>query len=956
MPSDQLVVRGAREHNLKNISVSIPRDRLVVVTGLSGSGKSSLAFDTIYAEGQRRYVESLSAYARQFLGQMEKPDVDQIDGLSPAISIDQKGASRNPRSTVGTLTEIYDHLRLLFARIGHPHCPVCGREIERQTVQQMVDQVYALPEGSRLLVLGPLVKDRKTEGDRVFEAARKQGFVRVRVDGEQMDLAEVQSLDKYKRHTIEVVVDRFVVRRAETAGEPPPDAARLADSIETALRLGEGVVVIAPASRDGEGSAFEEHRYSERYSCPYDGTTIDELEPRSFSFNSPHGACPTCTGIGTQLEIDADLVIPDRDRSVADGALVPWSMMPTDASWRMKILEAIFAAHGWDIRLPVRDLPPEAVDHILHSAKEEKVVIAYRHERGENTYAATFEGLITNLERRFRETDSEYIKTELGRYMVARPCPTCGGKRLRPEALGVTVEGRSIWDISTLTVTDALGWVAALPDRITDRERAIARMVLKEIAARLGFLADVGLNYLTIDRTSSTLSGGEAQRIRLATQIGSSLVGVLYILDEPSIGLHQRDNAKLIATLTRLRDLGNTVLVVEHDEETIRTADWVLDIGPGAGEHGGEVIANGPLDVLLAAPRSIPGAFLRGERSVPIPATRRPGNGKQLLIRGARAHNLKNVDVAFPLGPFITVCGVSGSGKSTLVSEILYREIARRLNGARDEPGPHDEVTGVDEIDKIIEIDQSPIGRTPRSNPATYVGLFGPIRELFAGVPEARVRGYKPGRFSFNVKGGRCENCKGDGILKIEMQFLPDVYVQCEVCHGKRYNREALEILYKGRSIADVLEMTIEEALEFFSPVPTVRTKLQTLFDVGLGYVHLGQPATTLSGGEAQRVKLATELSRRATGRTLYLLDEPTTGLHFADVEKLLQVLHRLVDQGNTVLVIEHNLDVIKTADWIVDLGPAGGFRGGRIVAQGTPEDVAATPGSATGEYLGRVP
>jgi excinuclease ABC subunit A len=955
MPSDHLVVRGAREHNLKNITVSIPRDRLVVITGLSGSGKSSLAFDTIYAEGQRRYVESLSAYARQFLGQMEKPDVDQIDGLSPAISIDQKGASRNPRSTVGTVTEIYDHMRLLFARIGHPHCPVCGREIERQTVQQMVDQVYALPEGSRLLVLGPLVKDRKTEGDRVFEAARKQGFVRARVDGEQMDLAEVQSLDKYKRHTIEVVVDRFIVRRAETAGEPPPDAARLADSIETALRLGEGVVVIAPASRDGEGSAFEEHRYSERYSCPYDGTTIDELEPRSFSFNSPHGACPTCTGIGTQLEIDADLVIPDRDRSVADGALVPWSRMPTDASWRMKILEAIFAAHGWDIRLPVRDLPPEAVDHILHSAKEEKVVIAYRHERGENTYAATFEGLITNLERRFRETDSEYIKTELQKYMVARPCPTCGGKRLRPEALGVTIEGRNIWDISVLTVTEALAWVAALPERITDRERAIARMVLKEIGARLGFLADVGLDYLTIDRTSSTLSGGEAQRIRLATQIGSSLVGVLYILDEPSIGLHQRDNAKLIATLTRLRDLGNTVLVVEHDEETIRTADWVVDIGPGAGEHGGEVIASGPLETLLREPRSITGAFLRGERSVPIPAVRRPGSGSSIVVTGAREHNLRGIDVSFPLGRFVAVTGVSGSGKSTLVTEILYRALARELNGSREVPGAHDRLEGAHLVDKIIEIDQSPIGRTPRSNPATYTGLFTPIRELFAGVPESRVRGYGPGRFSFNVKGGRCENCKGDGILKIEMQFLPDVYVPCEVCKGKRYNREALEIHYKGHSIADVLEMTIGEGLELFSAVPKIAAKLRTLVEVGLGYVHLGQPATTLSGGEAQRVKLASELSRRATGRTLYVLDEPTTGLHFADVEKLLQVLHRLVDTGNTVLVIEHNLDVIKTADWVIDLGPEGGIRGGLVIGEGTPEAIARIPGSATGEYLARV-
>ena len=973
MPQEQLVVRGAREHNLKNVTVAFPRDRLVVITGLSGSGKSSLAFDTIYAEGQRRYVESLSAYARQFLGQMEKPDVDQIDGLSPAISIDQKGSSRNPRSTVGTVTEIYDHLRLLFARIGVPHCPN-GHRIERQTVQQIVDQVLALPEGTRLLVLGPLIKDRKTEGDRVLEAAGKQGFVRVRVDGVLYDLADApRTLDKYKRHSIEVVVDRYVVRHAEApeggrraadgrpidpdSGEviPDPDAARLADSIETALRLGEGVVLIAPAARDDEAPAFEERRYSEKYSCPYDGFTIDELEPRSFSFNSPHGACPACTGLGTRLEIDPDLVLPDRSKSLAQGALVPWAKMPTDASWRLKILEAICASHGWDFKAPVRDLPREAVEYLLRARKDEKVVVRYRHERGENTYSATFEGVVTNLERRYRETDSEYIKTELEKYMVSRPCPTCGGKRLRPEILAVTVDERNIWDVSTTSITDALAWAGGLPRRLSERERTIAYQLLKEITARLGFLVDVGLDYLTLDRTSVTLSGGEAQRIRLATQIGTTLMGVLYILDEPSIGLHQRDNAKLIATLTRLRDLGNTVLVVEHDEETIRTADWVVDIGPGAGEHGGEIIANGPLETLLAEPRSITGAFLRGERSVPLPATRRRGNGKRLIVRGAREHNLRGIDVEVPLGTFTAVTGVSGSGKSTLVTEVLYRALARELNGSREPVGAHDGLEGAELVDKIIEIDQSPIGRTPRSNPATYVGLFTPIRELFAAVPEARVRGYSPGRFSFNVKGGRCEHCKGDGILKIEMQFLPDVYVTCEVCKGKRYNREALEIHYKGKSIADVLEMTIEEALAFFSAVPNVRTKLQTLYDVGLGYVHLGQPATTLSGGEAQRVKLSTELSRRATGRTLYVLDEPTTGLHFADVEKLLQVLHRLVDAGNTVLVIEHNLDVIKTADWIVDLGPEGGARGGEVVARGTPEEIAAAPGSATGEYLVRV-
>ncbi|HET9455992.1 MAG TPA: excinuclease ABC subunit UvrA, partial [Candidatus Limnocylindrales bacterium] len=891
MPQDQLVVRGAREHNLKDVTVAFPRDRLVVITGLSGSGKSSLAFDTIYAEGQRRYVESLSAYARQFLGQMEKPDVDQIDGLSPAISIDQKGASRNPRSTVGTVTEIYDHLRLLYARVGHPHCPTCGREIERQTVQQIVDQVLALPEGTRLLVLGPLIKDRKTEGDRVFEAARRQGFVRVRVDGEMYDLADAPTLDKYKRHSIEVVVDRFIVRHAEApegaerdaagrpidpvtgAPMPDPDAGRLADSVETALRLGEGVVLIAPAGGPGDEPPFEERRYSERYTCPYDGTTIDELEPRSFSFNSPHGACPACTGLGTRLEIDADLVIPDKGKSLAQGALVPWARMPNDASWRLKILESICKAHGWSYDAPVRDLPKEALDYLLYAAKDEKVLVRYRHERGENTYKATFEGVVTNLERRYRETDSDYIKTELEKYMITRPCPTCGGKRLKPEILAVTVEDRNIHDVSVLSITDALAWVAALPRRLTERERTIAYQILKEITARLGFLVDVGLDYLTLDRTSITLSGGEAQRIRLATQIGTTLMGVLYILDEPSIGLHQRDNAKLIATLTRLRDLGNTVLVVEHDEETIRTADWVVDIGPGAGEHGGEIIANGPLEAVLAEPRSITGAYLRGERSVPIPETRRKGNRKRLVVRGAREHNLRGIDVKVPLGTFTAVTGVSGSGKSTLVTDVLYRALARALHNSREPVGAHDRLEGAEHVDKIVEIDQSPIGRTPRSNPATYVGLFTPIRELFAGVPEARMRGYSPGRFSFNVKGGRCENCKGDGILKIEMQFLPDVYVTCEVCKGKRYNREALEIHYKGRSIADVLEMTIEEALEFFSAVPNVRAKLQTLNDVGLGYVHLGQPATTLSGGEAQRVKLATELSRRATGRTLYLLD-----------------------------------------------------------------------------------
>jgi excinuclease ABC subunit A len=973
VPQDQLVVRGAREHNLKDVTVAFPRDRLVVITGLSGSGKSSLAFDTIYAEGQRRYVESLSAYARQFLGQMEKPDVDQIDGLSPAISIDQKGASRNPRSTVGTVTEIYDHLRLLFARIGVPHCPN-GHAIERQSVQQIVDQVLALPEGTRLLVLGPLIKDRKTEGERIIDAARRQGFVRVRVDGESYDIADAPTLDKYKRHSIEVIVDRYIVRHAEAPDDaeraadgrpvhpetgqviPDPDASRLADSIETALRLGEGVVLIAPAPRDDEPPAFEERRYSEKYSCPYDGFTIDELEPRSFSFNSPHGACPTCTGLGTKLEIDPSLLIPNPEKSLANGAIGVGGLLSTDASWRMKILEAVCDAHGWDFQAPVKKLPKEALDYLLYAKRDqERVLVRYKHERGESTYKANVEGIISNLERRYRETESDYIKAEIEKFMVTKPCPTCGGKRLRPEILAVTIGDRNVWDIATMSITDALRWAGGLAAQLNDRERAIAYQVVKEIVARLGFLVDVGLDYLTLDRTSVTLSGGEAQRIRLATQIGTTLMGVLYILDEPSIGLHQRDNAKLIATLTRLRDLGNTVLVVEHDEETIRTADWIVDIGPGAGEHGGEIISNGTLEALLTEPRSITGAYLRGERQVPIPKKRRKGSGKTLQVTGAREHNLRSVTLRVPLGTFVAITGVSGSGKSTLVTEVLYRALARELNGSREPVGAYDRLTGSEHIDKIIEIDQSPIGRTPRSNPATYTGLFGPIRELFAGVPEARLRGYSPGRFSFNVKGGRCENCKGDGILKIEMQFLPDVYVSCEVCKGKRYNREALEIHYKGKSISDVLEMTIAEALDFFSAVPKVKAKLQTLYDVGLGYVHLGQPATTLSGGEAQRVKLSTELSRRATGRTLYVLDEPTTGLHFADVEKLLEVLHRLVEGGNTVLVIEHNLDVIKTADWIVDLGPEGGDRGGLIIGQGTPEKIAATRGSATGEYLDRV-
>ena len=967
-------MRGAREHNLKNVDVTFPRDRLVVITGLSGSGKSSLAFDTIYAEGQRRYVESLSAYARQFLGQMEKPDVDQIDGLSPAISIDQKGASRNPRSTVGTVTEIYDYLRLLFARIGHPHCPACGREIERQTVQQIVDQVLGLPGRDAAPRARPADQGPQDRGGPRLRGSAQAGL-RPRPRGRrpvrpgrgahpgQVQAPHHRGRGGPVRRAPRRGARGLGPRRARTARGPGDAACRCRTRTRRAwptrwrrpCAWARAWSSSRPCRATDEPAQFEERRYSERYSCPYDGTTIDDLEPRSFSFNSPHGACPTCTGLGTQLVIDPELVIPDAGRSIRAGALAPWNKMPTEISWRMRITEAVFAARGWRIDVPVKDLPPEAIEFLLYAPRDEKVVVRYRHERGENSYVATFEGVVTNLERRFRETESEYIRTELEKFMVQKPCPTCRGRRLRPEVLAVTVDGRDVSEVSGLSVTDALDWAADLSDRVTERERTIARQVLKEIVARLGFLVDVGLDYLTLDRASISLSGGEAQRIRLATQIGTTLMGVLYILDEPSIGLHQRDNAKLIATLTRLRDLGNTVLVVEHDEETIRTADWVIDIGPGAGEHGGEIIANGPLEAVLAEPRSITGAFLRGERQVAIPERRRQGNGKHLEVRGAREHNLKSVDVRFPLGTFIAVTGVSGSGKSTLIDEVLYRALARELTGSREPVGAHDAVEGVQHIDKIIEIDQSPIGRTPRSNPATYTGLFGPIRELFAGTPDARVRGYLPGRFSFNVKGGRCENCKGDGIIKIEMQFLPDVYVPCEVCNGKRYNREALEIHYKGRSIADVLEMTVAEALDFFTAVPNIRNKLQTLYDVGLGYVHLGQPATTLSGGEAQRVKLATELSRRATGKTLYLLDEPTTGLHFADVDKLLHVLHRLVDNGNTVLVIEHNLDVIKTADWIVDLGPEGGHRGGRVIAEGTPERVAETAGSATGEYLARV-
>ncbi|MFM8729757.1 MAG: excinuclease ABC subunit UvrA [Candidatus Limnocylindrus sp.] len=953
MAQEKIVIRGAREPTLKGIALEIPRDRLVVVTGISGSGKSSLAFDTIYAEGQRRYVESLSAYARQFLGQMEKPDVDLIDGLSPAISIDQKGSSRNPRSTVGTITEIWDHLRLLYARAGTPHCPKCDRPISRVSLDHIVDEILQLPDGTRLLVLGPVLRDRKGEGETFFHAARKAGFSRVRVDGALYDLDDAPKLDKKKRHSIEVVVDRFVVRRpVDEKGNalPAEDRSRLSDSVETALKLGEGLVIISSAAAEGSKPTFEERLFSEKLGCPYDGTVIDDLEPRSFSFNSPHGACPECTGLGFRLEVDPERVI-DPDKSVLEGGLVPWSRSP-EGSWYLKVVTAAMKAKRWTPKTPIGELPAAAQEYLLNAEREDRFTVTYENASYRNTYKAAFEGVIANLQRRHRETDSEIARLEIERYMVSRPCPECKGRRLKPEMLAVRIAGKNIAEVAAMPIGELSRWINALPPLLGERERTIAKAIVKEIAERAGFLVDVGLDYLTVDRTATTLSGGEAQRIRLATQIGSRLVGVLYILDEPSIGLHQRDNARLITTLLRLRDLGNTVLVVEHDEETIRTADWIVDIGPGAGELGGKVVVNGTLKALADTKESITGAFIRGDRAVKIPKTRRKGSGKSLAVKGAREHNLKGLNVEFPLGRFIAVTGVSGSGKSTLVTDILQKAIARKLHGAKERPGAHERVTGLEQIDKAIEIDQSPIGRTPRSNPATYVGLFTPIRELFAATQEARLRGYSAGRFSFNVKGGRCETCAGDGILQIEMQFLPDVYVPCEMCRGKRYNREALDVTWKGMTIADVLELQVDDALDRFDAIPAIRNRLKTLSEVGLGYLRLGQPATTLSGGEAQRIKLATELARRSTGRTAYILDEPTTGLHFADVERLLEVLHRLVDGGNSVIVIEHNLDVIKTADWVIDLGPDGGDRGGELIAEGTPEQVAKVKASHTGRYL----
>jgi len=925
-------------HNLKNIDVDIPRDALVVMTGLSGSGKSSLAFDTIYAEGQRRYVESLSAYARQFLGQMDKPDVDSIEGLSPAISIDQKTTSRNPRSTVGTVTEIYDYLRLLFARVGRPYCPNCAIPISQQTVEQMVDAILQYPEGTRIQVLAPVVRGRKGEHAKLLEGLARDGYVRVRVDGEVRLLEEKIELEKNKKHNIEVVVDRLVVR--------PSIAQRLADSLETALKLSGGIVFIN-LPEEGQDITF-----SQNFACSQCGFSFEEISPRMFSFNSPFGACPECTGLGYHRQPDPDLILPDPDKSINQGGVALWSSAPD--SYYMLLLREVAAAQGIDPDKPVGQLSAAERDIILYGADGIYTVTYAPNRRvAPRTYKARYRGAVNWLKGRYRETSSADVREYLEQFMSDSPCPACAGKRLKPESLSVLVGGKNIAQVTALSVGEARKFFQQL--ELTPRERLIARLILREIDERLGFLADVGLDYLTLDRAAGTLSGGEAQRIRLATQIGSGLTGVLYILDEPSIGLHQRDNARLLATLKRLRDLGNTLIVVEHDEETMRAADWIVDLGPGAGAAGGRIVAQGTLEDIKKVPESITGQYLSGARSIPVPARRRPGNGQYLIVRGARENNLKNLDVVFPLHKFICVTGVSGSGKSSLVNEVLYKALAQRISRARVKPGAHDGLEGVEHIQKVIEIDQSPIGRTPRSNPATYTGVFDLIRALYAETNEAKARGYKPGRFSFNVRGGRCEACKGDGIVKIEMHFLPDVYVPCEVCHGLRYNRETLQVKFKGKSIADVLNMQVEEALEFFANIPRIRRKLQTIFDVGLGYIRLGQPATTLSGGEAQRVKLATELSRRSNGGTIYILDEPTTGLHIDDVYRLLRVLNRLVDEGSTVVVIEHNLDVIKTADYIIDLGPEGGDNGGRIIATGTPEEIARNPHSHTGRFLAPV-
>ena len=938
MADSEIRVKGAREHNLKNVSLRIPRDKLIVFTGLSGSGKSSLAFDTLYAEGQRRYMESLSSYARQFLGMMEKPDVDSIDGLSPAISIDQKTTSKNPRSTVGTVTEIYDYLRLLYARIGLPHCPVCGNPIRQQTLDEIVDSILTLPEGTRIQLLAPIVRGRKGEYVKEFENARRAGFVRARVDGEQVDLADEIKLDKQKKHTIEIVVDRLVVK--------PDVRGRLSDSVETAVGLADGLLTV-----DVVGG--EELKFSQNYACPEHGVSIEELTPRMFSFNNPFGACPTCTGLGMQYAIDPDLVLPDRSLSINEGAIRATGWSVKDGTIARMYFIGLAAHYGFSLDTPIKDLPKKIVDIILYGNGKERFKVTRIGEYGHGEYSATFEGVIPNLQRRYEQTTSDWAKRELEVYMREIPCPTCGGKRLKPESLSVTVGDKNIVELTQLSVTDALAFLDTL--KLSERDKLIAGRVLKEVRERLGFLNSVGLNYLTLSRRSGTLSGGESQRIRLATQIGSYLMGVLYILDEPSIGLHQRDNDKLLATLKHLRDLGNTLIVVEHDEDTMRAADWIVDVGPGAGVHGGEIVYSGPAAEIVNCAQSVTGQYLSGKKRIPVPAKRRDGNGHLLTVRGAAENNLKHIDVSFKEGAFNVVTGVSGSGKSSLVNEILYKRLAADLNGASTHPGKHDSVEGLEFFDKVIDIDQAPIGRTPRSNPATYTGVFNDIRELFASTNDAKMRGYSAGRFSFNVKGGRCEACQGDGILKIEMHFLPDVYVPCEVCKGKRYNRETLEVQYKGKNISDVLKMTVEEGVAFFENQPRIARKLQTLAEVGLGYIEIGQPATTLSGGEAQRVKLATELSKRSTGKTVYILDEPTTGLHTADVHQLLGILQKLVDGGNTVIVIEHNLDVIKSADYVIDLGPEGGDRGGTLVAAGTPEEIAENPASYTGQYLKRV-
>jgi len=939
MKRDNIVVKGAREHNLKNIDVEIPRDKFVVITGISGSGKSSLAFDTIYAEGQRRYIESLSAYARQFLGLMEKPDVDYIDGLSPAISIDQKTTSRNPRSTVGTVTEIYDYLRLLYARIGIPHCYSCGKEISQQTVDQMVDKIMGLEEGTRIQLLAPVVRGRKGEYHKLIEDIKKSGYIRVRVDGEIMDVNDSINLEKNKKHSIEIVVDRLVVR--------PDIQKRLADSIETVLHLSSGVLIVDVIGK-------EELLFSQNFACSECGISIEELTPRMFSFNNPYGACPTCSGLGSLLKISPDLVIPDRRLSLAEGAISVggWNISNEDGYARMYI-NALARHYNFSVNTPIQDLPSEIVDIILYGNNGEKIKIDYEREYGKGSFMASFEGVINSMERRYKETQSESMKQYYEGFMSTNPCPECKGARLKKESLAVTVGGKNIYEISTIPVGELKHFFDGL--KLTEKQKLIAHQILKEINARLGFLVDVGLDYLTLSRAAGTLSGGEAQRIRLATQIGSGLMGVVYILDEPSIGLHQRDNDKLLATLKKMRDLGNTLLVVEHDEDTMYAADYIIDMGPGAGIHGGEIVAKGTVEEIKQNPDSITGQYLSGVKKIEIPQKRRQPNGKWLEVIGARENNLKNINVKIPLGVFTCVTGVSGSGKSSLVNEILYKKLANELNRAKQIPGEHANIIGLSNLDKVINIDQSPIGRTPRSNPATYTGVFDIIRELFASTTEAKMRGYKSGRFSFNVKGGRCEACQGDGIIKIEMHFLPDVFVPCDVCKGKRYNRETLEVKYKGMNIAEVLNMTVEDALEFFKNVPRIKNKMQTLYDVGLGYIKLGQSSTTLSGGEAQRVKLATELSKRSTGRTMYILDEPTTGLHIADVHRLIGILHRLVEAGNSVLVIEHNLDVIKTADYIIDLGPEGGNKGGTLVAQGTPEEIVKVEESYTGQFLKKI-